>query len=185
VAAVQWWSSQWDDFHTELTQLIDANDDQVVHVVRNQGRGKLSGVEVAEEVAFLTTIRDGKATRIEMFRSVSEALEAPGCGSRRCRRRMCRCPGPSRPPKMDRKIALGGRAVSCWQLADPYTASSQMEIGQQVAVHTSSDSGDGFSLPHLFTDVPAGMRTFQLHCFEETGNLRISFSRIVAARLSG
>jgi ketosteroid isomerase-like protein len=76
--AVNWWSSQWDDFHTELTQLIDANDDQVVHVVRNQGRGKLSGVEVAEEVAFLTTIRDGKATRIEMFRSVSEAIEAAG-----------------------------------------------------------------------------------------------------------
>jgi ketosteroid isomerase-like protein len=76
--AVNWWSSQWDDFHTELTQLIDANDDQVVHVVRNQGRGKLSGVEVADEVAFLTTIRDGKATRIEMFRSVSEALEASG-----------------------------------------------------------------------------------------------------------
>jgi ketosteroid isomerase-like protein len=78
VAAVQWWSSQWDDFHTELTQLIDANDDQVVHVVRNQGRGKLSRVEVAEEVAFLSTIRDGKAIRIEMFRSVSEALEAAG-----------------------------------------------------------------------------------------------------------
>ena len=71
------------------------------------------------------------------------------------------------------------------ELADPFTASSQMEIGQQVAVHTSSDSGAGFSLPHLFTDVPAGMRTFQLHCFEETGNLRISFSRIVAVRLSG
>jgi hypothetical protein len=71
------------------------------------------------------------------------------------------------------------------ELADPFTSSSQMEIGQQVAVHTSSDSGAGFSLPHLFTDVPAGMRTFQLHCFEETGNLRISFSRIVAVRLSG
>jgi ketosteroid isomerase-like protein len=77
-AAVKWWSSQWDDFHTELTQLIDANDDQVVHVVRNHGRGKTSGVDVQEEVAFLTTFRDGRATRIEMFRSASEALQNVG-----------------------------------------------------------------------------------------------------------
>jgi hypothetical protein len=71
------------------------------------------------------------------------------------------------------------------ELADPFAASEQIEVGQQVAVHTSSDSGAGFSLPHLFTDVPPGARTFQLRCFQETGNLRISFSRILAVRLSG
>ena len=71
------------------------------------------------------------------------------------------------------------------RLVNPAATSVQMEVGQQLAVHTSSDAGDGFSLPHLFQDVPAGARTFQLTCVEDTGNIRISFSRVLAVRLSG
>jgi hypothetical protein len=71
------------------------------------------------------------------------------------------------------------------RLADPFASSAQTEIGQQLATHTSSDSGAGFSMVHVFTDVPAGQRTFQLHCVEESGNLQVSFARVVAVRLSG
>jgi hypothetical protein len=70
-------------------------------------------------------------------------------------------------------------------LADPHASSPQLEIGQQMAAHTSSDSGAGFSMLHLFKSVPAGPRSFELLCYEESGNLRISFARIVAVRLSG
>jgi ketosteroid isomerase-like protein len=59
-----------------LTQLIDANDDQAVSVARHYGRGKGSGVEVETVFANMTTFRDGKAIRWEMFQGLGEALEA-------------------------------------------------------------------------------------------------------------
>jgi hypothetical protein len=58
-----------------LTQLIDANDDQVVSVARHYGRGKGSGVEVETVFANMATFRDGKAIRWEM-------LQSPRRGSR-------------------------------------------------------------------------------------------------------
>ena len=73
---LRWWPSQWEDFQVELTELIDANDDQVLWVTRQHGRGKDSGVEVAGEVAFVSTFRDGKTVRIEMFQTRQEALAA-------------------------------------------------------------------------------------------------------------
>jgi ketosteroid isomerase-like protein len=76
--ALRWWPSQWDEFESEILEVIDVDDEHVVSLLRNHGRGKTSGVEVAEEVALLSTIRNGKATRVEMFRSVSEALGAAG-----------------------------------------------------------------------------------------------------------
>jgi ketosteroid isomerase-like protein len=78
IDALMWWPSQWDEFDSEMLELIDVDAEHVVSLFRNHGRGKASGAEVVEEVAFLTTIRDGRATRIEIFRSVPEALEAAG-----------------------------------------------------------------------------------------------------------
>jgi len=78
VEVLRWWPSQWEDFHVELAEVIDMNEDQVVWVTRQRGRGKGSGVEVVGEVAFVSTFRDGKTIRIEMFQSVREALESVG-----------------------------------------------------------------------------------------------------------
>ena len=78
IDALTWWPSQWDEFETELLQVVDVDDEHVVSLFRNHGRGKASGVEVVEEVAFLGTFRNGKVTRVEMFRGVAEALEAVG-----------------------------------------------------------------------------------------------------------
>jgi ketosteroid isomerase-like protein len=78
IDALTWWPSQWDEFETELLQVVDVDDEHVVSLIRNHGRGKASGVEVVEEVAFLSTFRNGKVARVEMFRGVAEALEAAG-----------------------------------------------------------------------------------------------------------
>jgi ketosteroid isomerase-like protein len=78
IDALTWWPSQWDEFETELLQVVDVDDEHVISLFRNHGRGKASGVEVVEEVAFLGTFRNGKVTRVEMFRGVAEALEAVG-----------------------------------------------------------------------------------------------------------
>jgi ketosteroid isomerase-like protein len=42
---------------------------------------KRTGVELEEDVAFLTTFRAGKAVRIEMFRTAAEAVDAAKTGS--------------------------------------------------------------------------------------------------------
>jgi ketosteroid isomerase-like protein len=76
--ALKAWPSQWDDFHAELVEVIDANDDQVVSLTRHHGHGKGSGVEVEGEVAYLSTFHQGRVIRWEMFRSLGEALAAAG-----------------------------------------------------------------------------------------------------------
>jgi ketosteroid isomerase-like protein len=78
VEVLRWWPSQWERFHVELTEVLDANDDHVVWVTRQRGRGKGGGVEVVGEVAFVSTFRDGKTIRIEMFQTRQEALATVG-----------------------------------------------------------------------------------------------------------
>jgi ketosteroid isomerase-like protein len=78
VEVLSWWPSQWENFHVELTEVLDANDDRVVWVTRQRGRGKGGGVEVVGEVAFVSTFRDGKTIRIEMFQTRQEALATVG-----------------------------------------------------------------------------------------------------------
>jgi ketosteroid isomerase-like protein len=68
----------WERFHVELTEVLDTNDDHVVWVTRQRGRGKGGGAEVVGEVAFVSTFRDGKTIRIEMFQTRQEALATVG-----------------------------------------------------------------------------------------------------------
>jgi len=78
VEAMTAWPSQWDDFHVELVEIVDANANQVVSLTRHHGRGKGSGIEVERQLAYVVTFRDGKAIRWEMFLTLAEALEAAG-----------------------------------------------------------------------------------------------------------
>jgi hypothetical protein len=59
------------------------------------------------------------------------------------------------------------------------------EIGQVNEPHPNVDRGDGFVVPGLFQDVPAGPSTFSLTCSQDTGDLKIGGQQIVAMRLSG
>ena len=59
------------------------------------------------------------------------------------------------------------------------------EIGQQQAIHDTVDFGDGFVVPGLFQDVPAGPSTFTLTCSQDSGEIKIGGQNIVAVRLSG
>jgi ketosteroid isomerase-like protein len=62
-AYVQDWLDMFDDFKVEPVELIDAGEDQVIAVIRNSGRAKLSGVATDLTYAALYTIRDGKIAR--------------------------------------------------------------------------------------------------------------------------
>jgi ketosteroid isomerase-like protein len=67
----------FDDYRVETEEFIDAGD-AVVVPVRISGRGRASGVSMEMRLAHLWALRDGKAIRGEVYRTVEEALEAAG-----------------------------------------------------------------------------------------------------------
>ena len=78
LAYLQDWLDMFDDFKVEPLELIDAGGDEVVAVLRNSGRAKLSGVETDLTYAALYTIRDGKIARGREYWTKEQALEAAG-----------------------------------------------------------------------------------------------------------
>jgi uncharacterized protein len=77
-AFMQDWLDMFDDFRAEPVELIDADEDNVISVMRISGRAKFSGVEADMTYAELSTLRDGKVARSRQFFTRDEALEAAG-----------------------------------------------------------------------------------------------------------
>ena len=71
------WIATWDDWELEVEALHDAGD-KVVAIVRQRGRSKTSGLLVDMAFGQVWTMRDGKATRMEMYADPAEALESVG-----------------------------------------------------------------------------------------------------------
>lgn len=67
-----------DELRLDPQEFVDGGD-RVATRLRHFGRGKLSGIEIDEELYHqVTTFRDGRMVRIEYFGEWSEALEAAG-----------------------------------------------------------------------------------------------------------
>jgi ketosteroid isomerase-like protein len=77
-AYVQDWIDTFDEFSIEPVELIDADGDVVVAVLRYGGRAKLSGVETDETFGVVFAIRDRKIARGREYRTRDQALEAAG-----------------------------------------------------------------------------------------------------------
>ena len=67
----------FEEFWVEPQEFIDAGD-RVVVPVRFGGLAQHTGLEVVFDVVHVCTARDGKWTRIDMYVSKAEALEAVG-----------------------------------------------------------------------------------------------------------
>jgi ketosteroid isomerase-like protein len=70
------WPKQWEDFRLEVGEIRGLNDGQVLCVTKQHGRGRVSGIELDFEVAFVHTFRDEKLARLEMFASRDQAIAA-------------------------------------------------------------------------------------------------------------
>jgi ketosteroid isomerase-like protein len=78
-AYLQEWLDLFDDFDTDVVELIDAPDGQVVTYLRYSGRATGSGLVVPPEYfAIVIEVRDGKITRAREYATRAEALEAGG-----------------------------------------------------------------------------------------------------------
>ena len=71
------WAAAWDDWQLDVEALHDARE-KVVALIRQRGRSRASGMLVDMSFAQIWTLRDGKETRMDMYSSQAEALEAVG-----------------------------------------------------------------------------------------------------------
>ena len=71
------WADAWDDWALEAEDYLDAGE-RVVVIVNQRGRSKGSGIPLEMRFAQVWTLQDGRATRMQMYASVDEALEAVG-----------------------------------------------------------------------------------------------------------
>ena len=71
------WISAWDGYREELEEIRDLGD-AVCVVATQYGRGKASGLELDNRFAGLYEVHDGLITRVRMYRSRDDALEAAG-----------------------------------------------------------------------------------------------------------
>jgi ketosteroid isomerase-like protein len=74
---LQLWQESWEWLELEPLEFIEAGD-RVVSVVRQLGRGRLSGAEVEQRFGQVWALRDGKIVRMEMYPDREAALEAAG-----------------------------------------------------------------------------------------------------------
>jgi ketosteroid isomerase-like protein len=72
-----WLWETWDVFRLEETEVRDL-DDSVLWLGRAKLRGNASQVELDQEFAIHFLVRDGKFTRIHVFLTWTDALEAVG-----------------------------------------------------------------------------------------------------------
>ena len=71
------WTDPWDDWRLEVEALHDAGD-QVVAVLRQHGRSKLTGMPLDMRFAQVWTFRDGLHARMDMYSDVDEAMRTAG-----------------------------------------------------------------------------------------------------------
>jgi ketosteroid isomerase-like protein len=77
-AYLQDWFDMFDAYYVEQVELIDAGEGRVVAVLRFGGRAKLSGIETAQMLGAVFTIRGGKIARGREYATREEAFEAAG-----------------------------------------------------------------------------------------------------------
>jgi ketosteroid isomerase-like protein len=80
-AAVGEWFGDWfrtfdRDYRFEVTEARELAEGLIFLYAKHGGSGRLSGVEVHDENAYLYRVRDGKISRVGFFVSRDEAFEA-------------------------------------------------------------------------------------------------------------
>jgi len=68
----------WEDFRIAPERIVPADGGTYVLLIRLQGRGKGSGMEIDAEVANLVRMRDGRIAHLEMHWDREAALTAAG-----------------------------------------------------------------------------------------------------------
>jgi len=69
----------FEEYRPEVEQILDLGDERVLTLAIEHGRGRGSGAEVqSNKTAHLWTLRDGKATQLDLYLDRDRALEDAG-----------------------------------------------------------------------------------------------------------
>jgi ketosteroid isomerase-like protein len=68
---------EWDELSLVIEEMRDVGDDVLV-LGRFQAKGRTSGVEIDAPAGWVTTVRDGKVTRMQAYSTRDAALRATG-----------------------------------------------------------------------------------------------------------
>jgi ketosteroid isomerase-like protein len=68
----------WADMEGEILEVIETPGDRVLLLIRQSARGRESGVPLTFHSFLLSTVRDGRVWKMELFRHRADALEAAG-----------------------------------------------------------------------------------------------------------
>ena len=71
------WVESWEDWSEEIKEVRDLGD-RVMVISTQRGREKRTGIEIAMPYAILYEVRDGELSRMGMYHTPDEALEALG-----------------------------------------------------------------------------------------------------------
>jgi ketosteroid isomerase-like protein len=71
------WLENFDEYGAELERIVDCGD-KVFVVMREAGRGSLSGATISQRNHSVYTFRDGRISRYQEFYEERDALEAAG-----------------------------------------------------------------------------------------------------------
>jgi ketosteroid isomerase-like protein len=69
------WVGTWDDYSLEILAMREIGEHVLVSL-HQAGRGKTSGARMEGDAWFVVTLHEGRVTRLQMFSSEDEALEA-------------------------------------------------------------------------------------------------------------
>jgi ketosteroid isomerase-like protein len=72
------WKDAWDEWTPEVTEVIEIDDETVILMTLIRALGKGSRVPVRAGGASIWTVHDSKVTRVKLFQSKAEALDAVG-----------------------------------------------------------------------------------------------------------
>ena len=75
------WLSAWEDFRQQAVEYRELDDERVLVSFRATGRGKTSGLDLAQMHplgAGVFHVREGRVTRFVVYRDRAQALEAVG-----------------------------------------------------------------------------------------------------------
>ena len=71
------WLENWQEYRVEPQEFIEAGSEILVHT-RQMGRGKLSGVEVGQDLFQVFRVRDGRIVEYRIYGDRAEALGSVG-----------------------------------------------------------------------------------------------------------
>jgi ketosteroid isomerase-like protein len=71
------WLENWEEYRSEPVELTESGDEILVHAIQT-GKGKLSGIEIEQDLFVVLRLRDGKFVEYRLYTKREGALASMG-----------------------------------------------------------------------------------------------------------